>query len=255
MPGAVFQKLDGVPISMPVRKPSSAGHYQPPLLKARAHCTKAKARMSPVVGGSTSTSQPDAVHLATAYAISEQPGLGKIPIGLLLRIVPGLTESIAKNKTGGQSNSSVGGDVGKSELGIISDSMANGEGASLANMGVPAMKVPPVQLPEPSPPMAEQEQPPLVEQLQSAPAISDNNPVNSMGFSAAVPTVQFPDWCPTMDIPERGVPTVGLLTAEATKPPFTIEEFMGEAGTQSIEETLDEILKGCFVDFERPEVV
>jgi hypothetical protein len=123
-------------------------------------------------------------------------------------------------------------------------------------MGVPAMEVPPVQLPESSPPMVEQEQPPLVEQLQSPPAISDNDIGNSMGSSAVVPTVQFLDWCPTMDIPEWGVPTMGLLTAEAsTKPPFTIKEFMGEAGTQSIEETLDEILKDGFVDFERPEVV
>jgi hypothetical protein len=105
--------------------------------------------MAPVASGSTSAdeSQPDPSHLAMAMTISEQPGLGEIPIDLLMQILPSLIETIEKKKAGRRSNSSVEGDVRTSETGILRDSMADSESASLSDMGVPAMEVPPVQLP------------------------------------------------------------------------------------------------------------
>ncbi len=39
--------------------------------------------LAPIVGGSTSTALPDGIHLVTAKAISEQPGLSEIPMDLL----------------------------------------------------------------------------------------------------------------------------------------------------------------------------
>jgi hypothetical protein len=138
-----------VPIPKPVPHPFKATHYKSPPLKARAHRTesKVKATMAPVASGSTSTSetQSDPSHLAMAKAISEQPGLGDIPIDLLVRILPSLIETIERNKAGRQSNSSVEGDVRTSKTGILSDSMA-GSSASPSDMGVPAMQLPPVQL-------------------------------------------------------------------------------------------------------------
>jgi hypothetical protein len=87
----------GVPIPKPVPQPSHAAHYKSPPLKARAHRTKSKvkATMTPVVSGSTSAdkSQLDPSHLAMAKAISEQPGLGEIPIDLLVGILPSLIET------------------------------------------------------------------------------------------------------------------------------------------------------------------
>ena len=134
----------GVPIPKPVPQPSHAAHYKSPPSKARTRRTKSKvkATMAPVASGSTSVSesQPHPSHLAMAKAISEQPGLGEIPIDLLVGILPSLIETIERNKSGRRSNSSVGGDVRISETGILSDSMADRECASPSDMVVPAMK-------------------------------------------------------------------------------------------------------------------
>jgi hypothetical protein len=196
----------GVPIPKPLPQPSKAVHYKSPPLKARAHRTKSKvkATMVPVASGSTSASesQPDPSHLAMARAITEQPGLGEIPIDLLVQILPSLIETIESNKAGRRSNSSVEGDVRTSETGILSDSMADSESASPSDIGVPAMEVPPVQLPVSSTPIVQPEQSPLIAQFQSVPATSNNDTDSSMGISAAIPTIQFPDWYPTINLPE-----------------------------------------------------
>lgn len=92
------------------------------------------------------------------------------------------------------------GDVRTSETGILRDSMADSESASLSDMGVPAMEVPPVQLPVSSSLIVRPGQSPLIAQFQSVPATSNNNTESSMGISAAIPTIQFPDSYPT--IPE-----------------------------------------------------
>jgi hypothetical protein len=62
-----------------------------------------------------------------AKAITEQPGLGKIPIDHLVRILPSLIEAIERKKAGRRSNSSMLGDVGAFETGIPSDSMTDCE--------------------------------------------------------------------------------------------------------------------------------
>ncbi len=56
-----------------------------------------------------------------------------------------------------------------------------------------------------------------------------------LGLSAVIPTILLPDWYPTMDIPEWGVPATGPRT--------------GESGTESIEQLFDEILHDGFVKF------
>lgn len=57
------------------------------------------------------------------------------------------------------------GDVGASETGIFSDSMADGKSASPSDMGMPAMEVPSVQLPISLPPIVQPEQSPLIVQF------------------------------------------------------------------------------------------
>jgi len=128
-----------------------------------------------------------------AKAISKQPGLGEIPIDLLVQILPSLIETIERNKASQRSNASVEGDVGTSGTGILSDSMVDSESASSSDMGVPAMEVPPMQLPVSSSPIVQPEQPPLIVQFQSAPATSSNETESSMGISTVIPTIHFPE--------------------------------------------------------------
>jgi len=137
-----------------------------------------------------------------AKAISEQPGLGEIPIDLLVRILPSLIETIEKNKAGQRSNSSVEGDVRASGMGILSDSMADSESTNPSDTGVPALEVPPVEFSVSSSPIVQPEQSPLIAQFLSVPATNDNNTESSMGVSAAIAQIQFPDWYLTMHIPE-----------------------------------------------------
>lgn len=167
--------------------------------------SKVKVTMAPIVSGSMSTSesQLDRSHLAMAKAISKQPGLGEIPIDLVVQVLSSLIETIERNKAGQRSIPLVGGEVGTLETGILSDSTAaDSESASPSDMRVPVMEAPLVQLLMSSSPIAQPGQSPLIVQFQSVPATNEDDNKSSMGISAAIPTVQFPDWCPTMNMPE-----------------------------------------------------
>jgi hypothetical protein len=219
-----------------------------------------------------------------AKAITEQPGLGEIPIDLLVHILPSLIETIESNKAGRRSNSSVESDVRTSETGIL---MADSESASRSDIRVPTMEVPPVQLPVSSSLIVQPEQSPLIAQFQSVPATGNNDTDSSMAISAVIPTTQFPDWYPTINIPEgqsavlpcfldlehslatESAPSdvgpalltcshlEGALSAVPNSQGSAIEPVngAGEARTDSdsIDRFIDEILDGnleCFVDFE-----
>jgi hypothetical protein len=196
-----------------------------------------------------------------AKAITEQPGLGEIPINLLVRILPSLIETLERNKAGRRRNSSVEGDVETAETGILSGSMADNE---TSDMGVPAMEAPSVQLPISSSPIVQPEQSPLIVRFQSVPADSKDS---CMGISAVIPTIQFPDWYPTMNIPsDVGSAESALPTCTHLEEPLSavsdgqgsfIESgsVMGEARTdsESIDRFIDEILDGSlerFINFE-----
>jgi hypothetical protein len=56
------------------------------------------------------------------------------------------------------------------------------------------MEIPPVQYPISSAPIVQPERSPLITQLQSVPVTGNNETESSMGISAAIPTVPFPDW-------------------------------------------------------------
>jgi hypothetical protein len=178
-----------------------------------------------------------------AKAISEQPGLGEIPICLLVQIVPSLIETIERNKASQRGRSSVEGDVGTSETGILSDSMADSESASSSDMGVPAMGIPPVQLPLSSSPIAQPEQSPLIAQFQSVPGTSNNATESSMGISAAVPIIHFPDWYPTVPEEQLAPPTYthleGPLSTVPSSQGSSIESGSGAGEARTDSEGID----------------
>ncbi len=246
----------GVPISKPIPQPSEAVHYQSPPLKARIRRTKSKATKAPIAGASTSASesQPETSHLAMARATTERPGLGDIPIDILLQIIPGLPEVIARNKAGRQSNSSVG-DMGPLETGIFSDSETDSESSGSSDTGVLAMEVPPVQLQGSPPPIVQPGQSPLIEQLRFIPAIRDNIK-SPIGFSAAIPTIQFPDFSnsyPTCEDHEG--PQCTAQNSQVSSIESGNRVSMGEAGTDldSIGRLVDWILDGGLESFVNPE--
>ena len=246
--------------AQPVPQPPSSARYQPQPLEAPDHLTmsQAQATVASVVGGSTSTPQPDnATHLAMAKAIVKKPGFSGIPMDILLRVVPGLIETIGK-KAGGRNNNSVGdGCVGTSEAsGFIGDSMAGSERTGLPDMGLPAMEGPPMQLPE-SARTVQPEQLPLVEWPQSVPTIREDN--ESSRGSAATSTIQFPEYSSGVGAAGSDV-RLALLTHEDLEgPPYAVpnsqgssielgrEEILDEARTAS--QILDEILRDGLVDY------
>jgi hypothetical protein len=68
--------------------------------------------------------------------------------------------------------------------------------------------------------MVQPEPSPIVEQDQSMPAVGGGDTGHSMEGSAAIPTMQFPDWYSTTNFPEWEVPATGLPTVEAPTAPL-----------------------------------
>jgi hypothetical protein len=163
-------------------------------------------------------SRPAASYLAVAEAISQQPGLGNIPISLIKQVLPSLMDTVAEAQCIRRSKSWVAGDARTSGTGI-SNSMAQSQNRGSPDMGMPTMEIPGVlpaaQLLGSLPPMVQPEPLPLVDQPQPVPAIGGGDTGHPMGFSAAIPTIQFPDWYSTMNLPAWEGPATGLATVEA----------------------------------------
>jgi hypothetical protein len=223
--------------ALPVPQPPSSARYQPRPLEAPAHLT---------------------IHSSMAKAILKKPGVANIPMDILLRVVPGLIETIWKKEAGGRNNDSIGDGVGTSEAaGIIDNTMSVSESTGMPDMGVHAMEAPPMQLPDLSP-TVRPKQLPLVEQLQSVPTIG-NNIRSSIEFPAVTPMIQSPEYSLAVGAAGSGVGLAHHSHEDLEGPPHAVpnsqgssiesgsEEIMDEARTAS--QILDEILRDGFVDY------
>lgn len=123
--------------------------------------------------------------------------------------------------------------------------MAQSEGPSPPDMGMPTTEatglLPAGQPLGPLPPMVQPEPSPLVEQPQSMPTTGGGDTGHFMEFSDAIPTVQFPDWYSTTNVPEWEVPATGLPTVEAHTAPLYKPERPSVA-LQMLDE-LDELMQ------------
>ncbi len=219
-----------------VPQPPSSDRYQPRPLDAPAHLT---------------------VYSAIAKAILKKPGFANIPMDILLRVVPGLIETIWK-EAGGRNKDTIGDGVGTSEAAdIIDNTMSVSESTGLPDMGVPAMEAAPMQLPELSL-TVQPKQLPLVEQPQSVPTISDNIR-SSMGFPTVTPMIQSPEYSLAVGAARSGIGLAHPIHEDLEGPPRAVpnsqgysielgsEEIMDETRTAS--QILDEILHDGLVDY------
>jgi len=197
------------------------------------------------------------VYSAIAKAILKKPGFANIPMDILLRVVPGLIETIWK-EAGGRNKDTIGDGVGTSEAAdIIDNTMSVSESTGLPDMGVPAMEAAPMQLPELSL-TVQPKQLPLVEQPQSVPTISDNIR-SSMGFPTVTPMIQSPEYSLAVGAARTGIGLAHPIHEDLEGPPRAVpnsqgysielgsEEIMDETRTAS--QILDEILHDGLVDY------